>query len=330
MSAADAPTEMEKLRDTRPGPLIARTTAGAGHIAVFLAHWAGGHTVSREELLRRIAKDRGDAHTEAVEENQREARRAHKKATKLRRIAAEDGGLVPAAQVDLDAAEHKARRHEIALEALGDFEPSDIDPGQVRHRRRRICAINCTILSVPATGVVLGSWLLDGVVLLVASLGAVTACAARGDNEFDLTTRPVPADLLAETAHLVLGHSEESPVLMPIDPGEWKRKLRAHVEQTLAIAKHEGRNGVHAAEILQSLQTMGEFVGMTSSAFPSKLRDAGIPTKVVSVAGDKQLGVQYAELEKALGHMPRLPVHLVPDLTETIPIPSPNSTGQPR
>ncbi|MFF2191717.1 hypothetical protein [Streptomyces sp. NPDC058157] len=314
----------------RPGPLITRTTAGAGHIAVALAHWAGGHTVGEEELLRRIVKARAEAHAEAVDEHQREARRAHKKATKLRRLAAEDGGLVPAAQSDLTQAEHEARRHEAALEALGDFEIRDVDPGQIRHRRKKIAALRCTVLTLPVAGVVAGSWLLDGVVLLVSTLGAVSVCWARGNTPFELTVRPVPAELLADSALLVLepAEEEEEESAVVVDTGEWKKELLVYVEQAVAIAKHEGNSGVHCVELLQGLQRKGDFLGLTSATFPAKLRDAGIPTKVISVGGDKQIGVQYAELEKALKHIPRLPTHLVPDLTATAPLPSPTEPGR--
>ncbi|MFF9982829.1 hypothetical protein [Streptomyces erythrochromogenes] len=316
---------------SRPAPLIARTTAGAGHLAVFLAHWAGGHTVSSEELLRRIVKARAEAHTEKVEEHQREAKRAHRKATKLRRIAAEDGGLVPAAQSDLDQAEREVRRHQVALEALGDWEITDIDPGQVTHRRKRIAAARCTVLALPVAGVVVGSWLLDGVVLLVSTLGAVTACWARGNRAFELTTRPVPAELLADTARLALEATEENgeEALPVVDVGKWKRELMDHVEQAVAIAKHEGKGGVHAVELLHGLHKQGDFVGLTTATFPSKLRDAGIPTKVISVAGDKAIGVSYDELTKVLQRMPRLPAHLVPDLTAYPDLPSPERAASP-
>ncbi|MFJ4777401.1 hypothetical protein [Streptomyces sp. NPDC088762] len=310
---------------TRPGPLITRTTAGAANIAVFLAHWAGGHTVSEEELLRRILKARAEAHAEAVEEHQREAKRAHKKATKLRRIAAEDGGLVPAAQSDLEQAEREGRRHDVALAALGDWEITDIDPGHVTHRRKRIAALRCTVLTLPVAGVVVGAWLLDGVVLLVSTLGAVTACWARGNRPFELTVRPVPAELLADTARLTLEAAEEEEATQLLDVGKWKRDLLTHVEQRVAIAKMEGKGGVHCVDLLHGLHKQGEFVGLTSATFPAKLRDAGIPTKVVSVVGDKAIGVSYDDLTKTLQHMPRLPNHLVPDLTAN---PSPVKAGQ--
>lgn len=316
---------------SKPGPLITRTTAGAGHIAVFVAHWAGGHTISEEELLRRIVKARADAHALAVAEHQREGRRAHKKATKLRRIAAEDGGLVPAAQSDLDQAERDARRHQAALDALGDFEIDDIDPGQVTHLRKKIAAVRCTALAVPVAGVIVGSWLLDGVVFLLSTLGTVTACWARGHNPIPLTVRPVPADLLAATPLLALEPAEESAegAPAPVDSGEWKAMLVDHVEHAVAVAKLEKKGGVHAAELLYGLQRQGEFLGLTPAQFPAKLRAAGIPTKVISVAGDKQIGVSHADLQEALKRQLHLPAPRVPDHTkhpgEEAPLPSPEA-----
>ncbi|MFF0550804.1 hypothetical protein ACFYUL_17790 [Streptomyces sp. NPDC004311] len=306
---------------TRPGPLITRTTAGAGNIAVFLAHWAGGHTVSEEELLRRIIKARAEAHAEAVDDHQREARRAHKKATKLRRIATEDGGLVPAAQSDLIQAEHEARRHETALEALGDWEITDVDPGQVGHRRKRIAVVRCAALILPVAGVAAGSWLLDGVVLLVSTLGAVTACWMRGNRPFELSVRPVPAELLAETARLELDAAEEESEEEPeeietADIGAWRQTLRVFVEHAVAAAHLEKKGGVLAVDLLQRLQSSGLFLDKTPDMFPAVLRSADLPVKKISVDGTKALGVQYTDLTAALKRLPHLPVHLVPDRTQ--------------
>lgn len=310
-----------------PGPLITRTTAGAGHIAVFLAHWAGGHTISEEELLRRIIKARADAHAEAVDEHQREARRAHRRATKLRRIAAEDGGLVPAAQSDLARAEHEARRHEAALEALGDFEVSAVDPGQVTHLRKRIAAVRCTVLTFPIAGVAAGSWLIDGVVLLVSALGAVTACWARGNRPFELTVRPVPAELLAETARLALEDEAEEEVeeepeeIETGDLGAWRHTLRLFVEHAVAEAHLARKGGVLVVDLLQQLQASGLHLDKTPDAFPAVLRSVDIPVKKISVNGEKALGVHHTELTAALRRLPRLPAHLVPDLTRTEALP---------
>ncbi|MFZ3497145.1 hypothetical protein ACODT5_28645 [Streptomyces sp. 5.8] len=298
---------------SKPGPLIARTTAGYGHITLALAHWAGGHTVSAEELHRRIVKARAEAHAEAVEEHAREARRAHRRAAKLRRIAAEDGGLVPAAQADLTLAENEGRRHEAALAALGDFEVRPVDPGQIRHMRHWTKFRRLLVLASPVAGVVAGTALIDGMVFVLAVSSSVTACCMWGDKPFEKTVRPVPAELLADTAFLVLEPSGDQPVI--VDTGKWKLELRTYVEQAVAIAKQNNQNGIHCVELLHGLHHQGQFLGITSATFPSKLRDADIPTKVVSVGGDKQLGVTYDGVEKALGRMLHLPAHLVPDLT---------------
>ncbi|WP_060178022.1 hypothetical protein [Streptomyces sp. IMTB 1903] len=314
-------------KDIKPGPLITRTTAGAGNIAVFLAHWAGGHTISEEELLRRIVKARAEAHAEAVDEHQREARRAHRRATKLRRIAAEDGGLVPAAQSDLNRAEHEARRHEVALDALGDFVIRDVDPGQIRHRRARTAALRCTLLTLPLTGVIAGTWLLDGVVLIVSTLGTAAACFARGNRAFELTVRPVPAELLAATSRLALEPAEEEETeeepeeIEADDLGAWRQTLRRFVEHAVAQAHLARKGGVLSVDLLQRLQASGLHLDKTPEAFPAVLRSADIPVKKISVDGTKALGVQYTDLTSALGRLPHLPVHLVPDLTQAKRLP---------
>lgn len=180
-----------------------RTRSGARHLALFLAHWAGGHTVSNEELLRRIVKQRAEAHQDALEEHRRLVRRAHRKATKLRRIAEEDGGLTPAAKAELKAAVKEAERHSAALRALGEFEVPELDPGQVRHRRRRIAAARCAVLALPAAGItaasVAGAWWTAPAAAALGTLGAW----ARGPQPYDLTVRPVPAELIAETPMVI-------------------------------------------------------------------------------------------------------------------------------
>ena len=180
-----------------------RMSSGARHMARFLAHWAGGHTVSHEELLRRIVKARAEAHQEEVEEHRRLARRAHKKATRLTRAGEEDGGLTPAAKADLRAAKAEAERHTGALNALGEFEVPDLDPGQVRHRRRRIAAARYAVLAAPAAGIATlsatGMWWTGPAAAALGALGAL----ARGHRPFELTVRPVPAELIAETPMVV-------------------------------------------------------------------------------------------------------------------------------
>ncbi|MCX5207707.1 FtsK/SpoIIIE domain-containing protein [Streptomyces sp. NBC_00237] len=189
---------MSKRRSAR------RTRSGARHLARYLAHWAGGHTVSSEELLRRIVKDRAEAHQDAIEDHHRQINRALSRAAKLRRIAQEDGGLTPAAKAQLEAAESQAERGAAALAALGEFRVPTLDPDQVHHRRQRVAAARCTLLAVPVAGigtatVAGGAW---WAAPAAAALGVVSAWA-RGPEPLELTVRPVPADLIAATPAVV-------------------------------------------------------------------------------------------------------------------------------
>lgn len=298
-------------------PATARTTAGAGHIAVAIAHWAGGHTISAEELTRRIVKARQEAHATAIQEHGRLGKAAHKKAARLRHSATENGGLVPAAMTALATAEHEGQRHDAALAALGEFTIPVLDPGQVRHRRHRIAAIRCVMLTAPVSAVLATSWLWSGTVFLVTVLGGIGACLTRGDKPFELTVRPVPAALIAATPHVLpTATAEPATEAVPVDSGAWRDELRLYVEHAVAHADLEGRKGVHAVDLLAGLQKSGRFLGLTGSAFPAKLRDAGLPVTGISIRGDNQLGVRHDQLYVALGHSPRLPAHLVPDLTD--------------
>ncbi|AUY51262.1 hypothetical protein [Streptomyces sp. CB01881] len=304
-------------------PTIERTQRGAQHIALFLAHWAGGHTVSEEEIIRRIVKARQEAHATAVAEAGRQARAAHKKATRLRRSAEENGGLVPAQMTALATADFEARRHDAAMSALGEFTMPVLDPGHVRHRRHRIAAWRCAILASPVAGVLAASWMFSGNVFLFSVLGGVGACLARGDKPFALAVRAVPAELVAATplvlpiasASVVEPGDEQESELVLVDSGEWRDDLRLYVEHAVAHADLQGRAGVHVVDLLNGLQESGRYLGFTKSSFPAKLRDAGLPVTGISIKGDNQLGVRYDQLAKELGRSPRLPAHLVPDLT---------------
>lgn len=299
-------------------PTQTRFLAGAGHFAVALAHWAGGHNISAEEITRRIVKARQEAHALAVAEQARLARAAHKKATKLRRTADLNGGLLPAQQTALAAADLEAQRGDAAISALGEFTVPVLDPGHIRHRRHRIAAVRCVILALAPGAVIAASWLIDGTVFLWSVLGGAAACLWRGDKPLQLGLRPVPAELLAATP-LVLPQVSATvvkPEPVAVDDGAWRDELRLYVEHAVAAADLEGRAGVHAADLLQGLQESGRFLGFTTATFPAKLRDAGIPTKNMKIKGDGGLGVRYDQLAQALGHQPTLPAHLVPDLTE--------------
>ena len=300
------------------GRNIVRTQRGAGHIAVFLAHWAGGHTVSEEEIVRRIVKARLEAHKTAVEEHGRLGKAAHKKATRLRRSAAENGGLVPAHQTALAAAEFEAQRNDAAISSLGAFEVPVLDPGHVRHRRHRIAAVRCVMLTVPVAGVLAASWTFSGMVFLWSVIGSVAACTLRGDKPFTTGVRAVPAELVAATPMVlpIAGADVVEPEALPVDTGEWKTELRLYVEHAVAAADLDGRAAVHVDDLLHGLQQSGRFLGLTTKTFRAKLRDAGIPTRVAKIGGLGGLAVRYDALAQALGHQPTLPAHLVPDLTD--------------
>ncbi|WP_327310135.1 FtsK/SpoIIIE domain-containing protein (plasmid) [Streptomyces sp. NBC_01298] len=201
--------------------MIARTRSGARHLSIYLAHWAGAHTVSNEELLRRIVKARAEAHQEQVEEHRRLARKAFKTVEKYTRIAEEDGGLTPSAKARLKGAKFEAERHSKALRALGEFDVPNLDPGQVRHRRHRIAAARCAILAAPAAGIVTLSatttWWAAPAAAMLGAVGSWT----RGPKPFVLTTRAVPAELIAETP-LVIPTVPAAPsageLLIPAQP----------------------------------------------------------------------------------------------------------------
>ncbi|WP_327679513.1 hypothetical protein [Kitasatospora sp. NBC_00458] len=314
-----APDTQQPAPRTGTPPTLARTGAGAGHIAVALAHWAGGHTIGPEEITRRIVKARAEAHAAAVAEHARQARAAHKRGRRLRQRAELNGGLVPADQTALVAADQEAQRHDAAISALAEFTAPVLDPGQIRHRRHRTAAVRCLVLTLPPTAVVAGSWMWSGSVFLFSVVGAVGACLARGDRPFELTVRPVPAELIAATPHVLAdAPAEVVPKPVAVDAGAWREELRLYVEQLVALADLDGRTGVHVADILVALQRDGRFIGATTKTFPSTLRDAGVPTDVVklkSAVPPSALGVRYDRLAAALGHQPRLPAHLVPDIT---------------
>ncbi|NUS24442.1 MAG: hypothetical protein HOV92_09485 [Streptomyces sp.] len=309
-------TTTPRPQDQLP-PTQTRWMAGARHTSAAITHWAGGYTISAEELTRRIVKARLAAHTQAGAEHTRLAQTAHNRATKLRRRAEQNGGLVAADQSALAAAEREAAWHDAAFTSLGEFEVPALDPGQIRHRRHRTAFARCLILALPVHGILAAAWLWSGTVVLVAATAALAWPLVRGDRPYDLTVRPVPPDLLAATPMVTPTAPAPAAAEAPaVDTGAWKEQLRLYVEHALAAADLEGRSGVHCADLLHGLQQSGEFLGLTTATFPAKLRDVGIPTQPVKIAGDAQQGVRHDALTKALGHMPRLPAHLVPDLTE--------------
>ncbi len=288
-------------------PTQTRIVAGARHLRVAIGHWAGAHTISPEELTRRIVKSRMDAHAAKLGEHARVAQQAHNKATKLRRRAEQNGGLVPADQTALAAAELLGARHDAALASLAEFDPTLLDPGQVLHHRHLLAAARYTLLTLPAVGFLAAAWLWEGSVVLVVAVAAGAAALIRGDRPIELTVRPVPADLIAATP-LVPAAEPAAPVAEPAveaPSGEWREQLLRYVEYAVSHARQNATNGVHARDLLGRLQAEGRFLDHTTETFPAVLRSVGVPLKVVKIKGDGQLGVHYDELKSALGRLPR-------------------------
>ncbi|MFJ8437660.1 hypothetical protein [Kitasatospora griseola] len=306
-TAAPQPQPVRPRPQGQLPPTQTRVVAGARHLRVAIGHWAGGHTISAEELTRRIVKGRMDAHGRRLDEHARLAQQAHSRATKLRRRAEQNNGLVPADQTALVTADHTGARHDAALAALAEFDVAALDVGQVLHRRHLVAAARYTLLALPVGGILAAAWTWESSILLVVATAAVATAYVRGDRPIRLTVRPVPADLIAATPLV-------TPIATPAPPAEpaaempstdWQDQLRLYVEYAVSHAHQNGQLGVHAHALLAQLQSEGRWLDRTKATFPATLREAGLPTKVVNIRGDHQLGVRYDQLTKALGRLPR-------------------------
>jgi len=116
--------------------------------------------------------------------------------------------------------------------------------------------------------------------------------------------------------------------------------LWQYVEYAVAAAVHPGHTddrargkGVRVEDLLADLQAEGNLPGWDTARFRSLLEGTGIPVRpqmYFKVRGKKANcpGVHVEDLAGALGRAPRLPAHLVPDLTPTGPSLSLVQTGQ--
>lgn len=94
----------------------------------------------------------------------------------------------------------------------------------------------------------------------------------------------------------------------------------ALVEQEVATAVHQGTKGVRVGTLLGNLQERGHLPDWDEARLTAMLRSIGIKVRdqmYFKINGKKsnKPGVHVEDLTKALGHAPRLPTHLVPDLT---------------
>ncbi len=122
--------------------------------------------------------------------------------------------------------------------------------------------------------------------------------------------RPRPCVMATSTTndHEMLGESEEKP--------PEQLNLAARVEHAVAHAKTAGRHGVHLSQLLADLHADGHLADATVTDLGAHLRALDIPIRdSLRVATLNRVGIHHDDLRKHLGHTPRLPPHMVPDLT---------------
>lgn len=142
-------------------------------------------------------------------------------------------------------------------------------------------------------------------------------------------TEPDEADT-PENDHETLG--EEDPEEPGPDDPEAERVRRValiweRVEHAVAAAWYQtATRGARTVDLLAEFQSGGALADWDEKQFRDMLRSIGIPVRdqmYFKVDGEKknQPGVHVEDLTKTLGRTPRLPAHLVPDLTPTQPLP---------
>lgn len=149
-------------------------------------------------------------------------------------------------------------------------------------------------------------------------LGCCVLAARRGD----FAVQPTPAND-QETA----GEQPTEPADPSTPEGDRDRKRAAlwrRVEEEVAAAVQQGTKGARVGAVLDSLQADGSLPGWDAARLKEVLKALGVPVReqmYFRVAGVKtnQPGVHVEDLTRRLGHTPRLPAYLVPDLTRTKP-----------
>jgi hypothetical protein len=130
---------------------------------------------------------------------------------------------------------------------------------------------------------------------------------------------PVAAMMLAPDDHQD-DHQEAAPKVPPAEDGRGAA-LWGLVEEEVAAAVHNGRKGERAAVLLEKSKKKGLVpTEWEEKQFKRTLQALGIPVREqmhFRVNGKKanKVGVHVQDLTQALGRAPRLPAHLVPDLT---------------
>ncbi|MFE0774175.1 hypothetical protein [Streptomyces sp. NPDC058861] len=102
------------------------------------------------------------------------------------------------------------------------------------------------------------------------------------------------------------------------------RTLMSFVEDEVATAVHNGTKGVRIAVLLTLFQSRGQLQNWDEDRLKSLLKGIGVPVReqmYFKINGKKsnKAGIHVDDLTETLGRRPRLPAHLVPDLTPSAP-----------
>lgn len=124
------------------------------------------------------------------------------------------------------------------------------------------------------------------------------------------------------------GPGEEDPEEDEDDAKEKARKvaeIRLRVEHEVAAAVQAGKKGASVDHLLTLFQGEGKLTDWDAPRLKEMLRGIGLPVReqmYFKVDGKKVNipGVHVDDLTAVLKHSPRLPAHLVPDLTPTVPV----------
>ncbi|MFJ5635070.1 hypothetical protein ACIQF5_20835 [Streptomyces goshikiensis] len=102
------------------------------------------------------------------------------------------------------------------------------------------------------------------------------------------------------------------------------RALMSFVEDEVATAVHNGTRGVRIAVLLTLFQSRGQLQNWDEDRLKNLLKGIGVPVReqmYFKINGKKsnKPGIHVDDLTETLGRRPRLPAHLVPDLTTSAP-----------
>ncbi|MFJ3856177.1 hypothetical protein ACIPRL_08120 [Streptomyces sp. NPDC090085] len=103
------------------------------------------------------------------------------------------------------------------------------------------------------------------------------------------------------------------------------RAMKKIVEEESATTFYtDKRKGVHLTDLLARIQKRGALADWDATRLGEYLTAIGIPVRPqinIKRGGrqDNKPGIHYDDLTRVLGHSPRIPAHLVPDLTPTVP-----------